>query len=138
MILRRTILLLWLGMLMATSASRVWVWQTNVTMWQDAVTKAPFKPRPLINYGEMLEAQGDLVGAHGYYERAFQAIHWRQDRRSQVSMFYAVQNLARNAILQGQQGELWALFLRAGCPSEYTVDSSGHPRVIWTCHTVTW
>lgn len=47
--------LLWIGLAVCT-ASRVTVWQSNVTLWQDAVAGAPCEIRPHL---ELAFAYGD-------------------------------------------------------------------------------
>lgn len=42
---------------------RVAVWQTERTLWGDAVRVTPTRPRPVMNYGRALELDGDLDGA---------------------------------------------------------------------------
>lgn len=56
------VVLVFLGLGMTTHA-RARVWRSNLTLWTDAATKAPQKPRPFINLGLAQEETGDFDAA---------------------------------------------------------------------------
>lgn len=116
------------------SASRGLVWQTNETLWLDAVQKAPYKPRALINYGETIEWRGAVEPALLLYKRAYAAIRWRQDHRTAVSKYYIVQDMTHNYLVQDRPEELWSLMADAGCDQEDLPTGE----VKWTCHVSRW
>ncbi len=59
--------------LAALTIARNRVWGSDFTLWADAASKSPNKPRPLNNLGNALLAGGDARGAIAAYERAIQA-----------------------------------------------------------------
>lgn len=130
---------LWLGLLWLTTVARADVWQTALSLYADGVTKAPTKPRMLVDYGEMLEESGDLRGALMMFERSYTAVGWRKDRRSRVSKFYTVQDLVHNLILQGREVNLWPVLKAAGCPFVVTTNAiNGKLKITWTCPVDQW
>lgn len=52
------------------TVDRLAVWQSPLTLWADAVTKAPQRPRPWVNYGVALSAAGETDQAIAAYQRA--------------------------------------------------------------------
>ena len=63
---RACVVLLLLALWMGTHA-RAYTWQSNLTLWSDAVRKAPQKPRPWINLGLAQEEAGDMDAAMRTY-----------------------------------------------------------------------
>lgn len=49
---------------------RNWVWQSELTLWQDAVRKSPDKGRPLHNYAKALSEAGEHGKAILHYQMA--------------------------------------------------------------------
>jgi tetratricopeptide (TPR) repeat protein len=56
--------------LAAATHARNAVWETNESLWRDAVAKSPAKPRPHLNLGQALWELGDSAGAFREYQRA--------------------------------------------------------------------
>ncbi len=46
------------------------VWRTEESLWRDVTEKSPKNGRGLMNYGLILMARGDYIGALSYFERA--------------------------------------------------------------------
>lgn len=51
------------GALGTATYHRAGAWTNEFTLWTDAAAKAPSKPRPFINLGLALEAEGDMDAA---------------------------------------------------------------------------
>ena len=51
------------------TAARVTVWQSDMTLWSDAVWHTPLKPRPVMNLGRAYELQGDDAMAETLYRK---------------------------------------------------------------------
>ena len=49
------------------------VWVSDVTLWHRAVRMAPMKPRPILNWGVMLVAQGRFAAAERVFATALRA-----------------------------------------------------------------
>lgn len=67
------------GPLIAAIVLLVWativrnaVWSDELTLWDDAIKKAPNKPRLHVNLGKMLRQRGDLAQAEYHYCRALE------------------------------------------------------------------
>lgn len=95
-------LLVVLTLLASVTRARVWVWHDERTIWADALSQAPNKPRPLLNLGRMLERDGDYQGARTLYYRAlaasFRPEHSEYTRRFAKSA--AQSNLAHLLVMQ--------------------------------------
>lgn len=52
------------------SCRYVVVWETDLLLWQRAVERAPWKPRPRINYAQALIELGDYDEARRHIEMA--------------------------------------------------------------------
>lgn len=48
------------------------VWATDETLWKDVTEKSPDNPRGLMNYGLVLMARADYVGAEKYFTKGIQ------------------------------------------------------------------
>lgn len=66
----RLILIAWLLVLTWLTSGRVRVFDSDASLWKDALLKAPTKPRPVMNYGRTQELAGDLTGAEAAYRTA--------------------------------------------------------------------
>lgn len=95
------VVLLWLGVLAATSHARLAVWQDEGTLWADAHAKAPMKPRPLLNWARVQELRGDLDTAEGAYRRVIQLSGDRRRGDRKFSKAAAQSNIAHVYIKQG-------------------------------------
>lgn len=63
----RALVLLWLLGLPCFTHARVAVWHSEITLWSDASYKAPWKARPIMNYGRARELAGDSeFSEHAY------------------------------------------------------------------------
>lgn len=84
---------------------RLAVWQTDRTLWADAVEKAPTRPRPVMDYGRALEMDGDLAGAMQQFRAVLPlTLDARRGARSnRFAMAAAETNIAHLYLRQGQE-----------------------------------
>ena len=78
---------LWLVFLIGQTLAQGVVWQSDMTVWENAVQQAPRKPRALINYAVTLEAAGRLSDALSYYQRGYREMEQRVFTRDDARMF---------------------------------------------------
>jgi hypothetical protein len=97
---RRLLIWAWLVCLPILTAGRVQVWQSDFSLWKDAVAKAPYKPRPWINYGKELAERQQTAAAFHAFTRAEQLIDARPNQRSALLHTLARRNLG--ILLQAQ------------------------------------
>ena len=118
----------------SATAAQVWVWHDNYSLWANAVKYAPYKARPHINLGAILEVQNQLVEAQVEYEIAVEASRTRRavtDQRGGQAHTYAASRLARVLSMHGRLPEAIAMLVREGCEEGRT----GDEQWIWRCHT---
>jgi Tfp pilus assembly protein PilF len=100
----------WLGIgivviaLSAATVRRNAVWDTELSLWSDAVAKSPAKARPHVNLGLALQNAGRLDEAERHYRRALE-IH--------PDYPFALNNLGNILRRRGQAEEAERLFLAA-------------------------
>lgn len=82
--------------LMTASVRRNWVWQDDLTLWQDVVHKSPNKARGLVNLARRYELSGDFETAVELLNRARRLLP--QDGRAQ-------EYLGRIHMSRGERGE---------------------------------
>jgi len=82
-----------IAVLTVTTMSRNTVFANNVSLWQDAVSKAPAKPRPHFNLGQAYQDAQRLPDAMREYERSLEL---------KPDIYAAYSNLAAIYLDQGQ------------------------------------
>ena len=66
------IVVIWLLLLLAwRTHDYVQRWSSNLVLWEYATRRAPFKPRPAVNYGVALVAAGRLQDARAAFQSAY-------------------------------------------------------------------
>lgn len=84
---------------------RLKVWQSDLTLWRDAASKTPTKPRPVMDYGRALEMSGDMDGAMEQFRRTISLT--LDDRRGAKSNRFALAaaetNIAHLYLRTGKQ-----------------------------------
>jgi Flp pilus assembly protein TadD len=80
------------------SERRVLVWKDDLTLWSDAVQKAPGSQFARQGLAEALEARGDLAGAIGHYLVALQIDPGSPELNSQAGVVLAQQGDFRRAL----------------------------------------
>ncbi len=119
-------MVVWIGLLCGLTAVRSQVWTSSPGLWKDALAKSPTKPRVLINYGEIREADGDLSQALSLYVRAYHATRTRHDQRALQARMYVLADLVRRLTDDQRMEELWTVLAESGC------------RPSWAGKQVTW
>lgn len=95
----------WLVTLAGASHARLSAWTSDAALWQNALTVAPTKLRPLLNYGRTRELAGDLVDAERLYRETAARAEMEARRPAQERRFAraaAESNLAHVYIKQGR------------------------------------
>lgn len=87
-VLRRGMVVLLLGAMALAVVIRNPVWRDDVSLWRDALSKAPGNQAAYVNLGAAYQARGDLQAAAEVYQRA-------------------VERFPRNAILHNNLGALY-------------------------------
>jgi tetratricopeptide (TPR) repeat protein len=87
-VLRRGMVVLLLGAMALAVVLRNPVWRDDVSLWRDALSKAPGNQAAYVNLGAAYQARGDLQAAAEVYQRA-------------------VERFPRNAILHNNLGALY-------------------------------
>ena len=86
----------WLALLAGLTHQRAAVWQSDRTLWTDAVRMRPLKPRPWINLGQACygEGQVDHAAAMFAYAERLSANPARPLRERQEGTAFSELNLA--------------------------------------------
>lgn len=88
----------WLSLLCLSSVQRNEVWATEVSLWRDAVDKAPAMYRAQTNLGKALQMNGDEQGALAAYQRAIDIDPRHGDAYNNVGILHHRQGRTREAI----------------------------------------
>ena len=102
-----------LGLAFLTSY-RVAVFQSNLTVWTDAASRAPDKPRPAINLAAALIQQQELGSAELWLEHAADLSLRRSGFESYRAYDLAQANLAVIRLRQGRRAEAAVLVAQEG------------------------
>lgn len=113
--MRRLLPLAWLVCLPLLTASRVQVWQSNLSLWTDALHTAPTKPRSLINYARAIDVeQARYADALQFYQYADRLLDSRPNQAPRTVRMTARADAAHCMTMTGQfadaRRELLALY----------------------------
>ena len=95
----------WLFMLSGLTLVRASAWQSELTLWSDAVRQAPKKPRPWINLGLAKERAGDIEGAFLAHQTALALAYQPRltEYQRKFSRVASMTNIARMLAQHGQE-----------------------------------
>ena len=88
----------WLSLLCLSSVQRNEVWATEVSLWRDAVNKAPAMYRAQTNLAKALQMSGDEQGALAAYQRAIDIDPRHGDGYNNIGILHHRQGRTREAI----------------------------------------
>ena len=90
----RCLWIVWSVWIVLATQHRVEVFQTDHSLWADAVQKAPFKPRPWINYAHELEKAG-------HYPEALVGFLYASDLASRrVNQYPTIASVAQAGVIR--------------------------------------
>lgn len=112
--------------LIATTASRVAVWQDERALWASAASHAPLKPRAWVNLGRAHALRGEPVLAMAAYEHALALSAARPDAERRQAALVSRLNLALVWNAQGRQAEAQAEARQArrDAPNHYAIQGA--------------
>lgn len=111
------------------------VWQSDQTLWADAVRTSPRKPRVVMNLGRAYELAGDVVTAEAAY-RSVIWLSWDPRRSAYVRRFSQAAAETNLAHLEMKQGHLAsALQILDGTLTDFPTFPYAHYNrgwILWT------